>query len=171
MGTNTGTASDANGRFVLSKSGIKTTKLVLSLMGYRTDTVELKKELTKIDVQMVPAAINLQEVEIKAKVGNTYISRLSPRKIQVITEGELQRAACCNLSESFETNASMDVSYSDAITGAKQIQLLGLSGIYSQIQAENIPSIRGYGFCLWIKLYPGSMDGVDPDFERNCLRH
>ena len=155
MGTNTGTASDANGRFVLSKSGINTTKLVLSLMGYRTDTVELKKELTKIDVQMVPAAINLQEVEIKAKVGNTYISRLSPRKIQVITEGELQRAACCNLSESFETNASVDVSYSDAITGAKQIQLLGLSGIYSQIQAENIPSIRGMASAYGLNYIPG----------------
>lgn len=155
MGTTSGTASDANGRFVLSKTGINTTRLVVSLIGYKTDTVELKKELTKIDIQMVPSAVELQEVEIKAKVGNTYISRLSPRKVQVITEGELQRAACCNLSESFETNASIDVSYSDAITGAKQIQLLGLSGIYSQIQTENIPSIRGMASAYGLNYIPG----------------
>lgn len=155
MGTTSGTASDANGRFVLSKTGINTTRLVVSLIGYKTDTVELKKELTKIDIQMVPSAVELQEVEIKAKVGNTYISRLSPRKVQVITEGELQRAACCNLSESFETNASIDVSYSDAVTGAKQIQLLGLSGIYSQIQTENIPSIRGMASAYGLNYIPG----------------
>ncbi len=155
LGTNTGTASDANGRFILSKSGIKTTQLVVSLMGYKTDTVELKKELTKIDIQLSPSTIQLQEVEIRAKNNNTYISRLSPRKVQVITEGELQRAACCNLSESFETNASIDVSYSDAITGAKQIQLLGLSGIYSQIQAENIPSIRGMASAYGLNYIPG----------------
>ena len=150
-----GTASDANGRFVFSKSGIKTTNLIVSLIGYKTDTVELKKELTKIDVQMVPEAIQLQEVQIKAKVNNTFVSRLSPRKVQVVTEGELKRAACCNLSESFETNASIDVSYSDAITGAKQIQLLGLSGIYSQIQAENIPSVRGMASAYGLNYIPG----------------
>jgi len=155
QGTTTGTASDVNGRFTLSKSGINTTKLVVSLMGYKTDTVELKKELTKIDIQMVPSTFQLQEVEIKAKNNSTYISKLSPRKVQVITEGELQRAACCNLSESFETNAAIDVSYSDAITGAKQIQLLGLSGIYSQIQAENIPSIRGMASAYGLNYIPG----------------
>jgi outer membrane receptor for ferrienterochelin and colicins len=155
LGTTTGVASDENGRFVLSKTGINTTKLVVSLMGFKTDTVELRKELTKIDIQMVPSTIQLQEVQINAKVSNTYISRLSPRKVQVITEGELKRAACCNLSESFETNASIDVTYSDAITGAKQIQLLGLSGIYSQIQTENIPSIRGMSSAYGLSNIPG----------------
>jgi hypothetical protein len=155
LGTNTGTATDEKGRFVLSRSGITSTQLVVSLVGFRTDTVELKKELTKIDIRLETTVTQFKEVEINAKVGNTYISRLSPRKVQVITEGELQRAACCNLSESFETNASVDVSYSDAITGAKQIQLLGLSGIYSQIQAENIPSIRGMASAYGLNYIPG----------------
>jgi outer membrane receptor for ferrienterochelin and colicins len=155
LGTTTGAASDANGRFVLSKTGIKTTKLIVSLIGYKTDTIDLKKELTKIDVQMVPSTVQLQEVEIKGKTNTTFVSRLSPRKVQVVTEGELKRAACCNLSESFETNASIDVSYSDAITGAKQIQLLGLSGIYSQIQTENIPSIRGMASVYGLNYIPG----------------
>jgi len=68
----------------------------------------------------------------------------------------LYKAACCNLAESFETNASVDVSYSDAITGAKQIQMLGLSGVYSQIQAENIPAMRGMASQFGLNYIPGS---------------
>jgi outer membrane receptor for ferrienterochelin and colicin len=155
LGTVTGTSSDVNGRFILSKSGISTTKLIVSLMGYKTDTVEVKRELTKLEIEMVPETLQLQEVEIHGKVRDSYISHLSPRKVQVVTQGELKRAACCNLSESFETNASIDVTYSDAITGAKQIQLLGLSGIYSQIQTENIPAIRGLASAYGLNYIPG----------------
>lgn len=155
LGTVTGTSSDETGRFVISKSGVNTTKLVVSLIGYKTDTVEVRKELTKLDIEIIPQSIQLKEVEIHGGVKNSYISRLSPRKVQVVTEGELKRAACCNLSESFETNASIDVTYSDAITGAKQIQLLGLSGIYSQIQAENIPAIRGMASAYGLTHIPG----------------
>jgi len=155
LGTTQGTSTDAKGRFVISKSGIETTKMVVSLMGYHTDTVELRKELTKIEIELKPSTFQLAEVEISAKVRSTYISKLSPRKTQIITSGELQRAACCNLSESFETNASIDVVYSDAVTGAKQIQLLGLSGIYSQIQTENIPTIRGLASAYGLTYIPG----------------
>jgi hypothetical protein len=155
LGTTTGTSSDGNGRFVVSKTGIKTTQMVVSLMGFKTDTVELRKELTKIEIQLEPSMIQLTTVEVSGNVKTSYISKLSPRKVQVITTGELQRAACCNLSESFETNASIDVMYSDAITGAKQIQLLGLSGIYSQIQTENIPTIRGLASAYGLSYIPG----------------
>ena len=155
LGTTTGASTDANGRFVLSKTGIATTKLVVSLMGYKTDTIELRKELTKIEIQLTPLTVQLTEVEINGKTKSTYVSKLSPRKTQIITTGEIKRAACCNLSESFETNASIDVSYSDAITGAKQIQLLGLSGIYSQIQTENIPTIRGLASAYGLNYIPG----------------
>ncbi|MBI5218290.1 MAG: TonB-dependent receptor [Bacteroidia bacterium] len=156
QGTTTGTVSDANGRFILSKKGINTTKLIVSLLGYKTDTIDLKKELTKIDIKMKQANIILNEVEVKGKLDDSYVSKISSRKVQVLTVGELQRAACCNLSESFETNASVDVTYSDAVTGAKQIQLLGLSGIYSQIQTENIPSIRGLASAYGLNYIPGS---------------
>lgn len=155
LGTITGTSSDENGRFVISKSQVTTTKLVASLIGYKTDTVDVRKELTKIDIEMVPESIQLKEVEIHGNVKGSYISRLSPRKVEIVTEGELKRAACCNLSESFETNAAIDVTYSDAITGAKQIQLLGLSGIYSQIQTENIPAIRGMASAYGLTHIPG----------------
>ncbi|MEZ4996555.1 MAG: hypothetical protein R2758_03395 [Bacteroidales bacterium] len=72
-----------------------------------------------------------------------------------ITAAELCKAACCNLSESFVTNASVDVSYSDAATGAKQIQLLGLAGSYVQILTENIPSVYGLGAAYGLYYVPG----------------
>ena len=155
-GTTVATTTNEKGKFVISKKGINTSKLIVNFMGYKTDTFEVKKEITVVDIRIYQSNIKLNEVEIKGKLDNTYISKMSSRKVQVITVGELQRAACCNLSESFETNASVDVSYSDALTGAKQIQLLGLSGIYSQIQTENIPSVRGLASTFGLNYIPGS---------------
>ncbi|GHT05121.1 TonB-dependent receptor [Bacteroidia bacterium] len=74
---------------------------------------------------------------------------------QKLTKQELQKAACCNLSESFETNPSVDVSYSDAATGAKQIKLLGLSGSYVQMLAENVPTLRGIAAPYGLGYTPG----------------
>ena len=69
-----------------------------------------------------------------------------------MTGTELLKAACCNLSESFETNPSVDVSYNDAVTGSKQIQLLGLSGNYTQLTVENLPGPRGIATPLGLNL-------------------
>ena len=68
---------------------------------------------------------------------------------------ELFRAACCNLGESFTTNPSVDVNYSDATTGAKQIKLLGLSGIYVQMLTENLPNFRGAASPYALDYVPG----------------
>ena len=72
-----------------------------------------------------------------------------------INREELFRAACCNLGESFTTNPSVDVSYSDATTGAKQIRLLGLSGIYVQMLTENLPNFRGVAAPFALDYVPG----------------
>lgn len=72
-----------------------------------------------------------------------------------INQTELLRAACCNLGESFTTNPSVDVSYSDAATGAKQIKLLGLSGAYVQMLTENFPNYRGAAMPFALGYVPG----------------
>lgn len=153
-GTEKGTTTDQNGEFRISSQGIKELRLIVSYIGYKTDTLVINKEETSLSVELRPADLVLQQVEIQAK-NNSFISKINPRQTQVITTGELQRAACCNLAESFETNASVDVSYADAISGAKQIQLLGLSGIYSQIMTENIPLIRGLASIYGLNYIPG----------------
>ena len=72
-----------------------------------------------------------------------------------ITRTELFRAACCNLGESFTTNPSVDVNYSDAATGARQIRLLGLSGSYVQMLSENVPDLRGLAAPYALGYVPG----------------
>ena len=84
----------------------------------------------------------LQTVTVKARGGVRKLKG-SAMATEVISSSELRRAACCNLGESFTTNPSVDVSYSDAATGARQIKLLGLSGSYVQMLTENIPNFRG----------------------------
>ena len=154
-GTTKGTFTDETGKFKISRSWMKSPELVVSLMGYRRDTIAVPVT-NKVDIELLPTVQDLKEVTISGKPDNSFISKLNARQTTVITTGELQRAACCNLAESFETNASVDVSYSDAVTGARQIQLLGLSGIYSQIMTENVPLIRGLATPYGLNYIPGS---------------
>jgi outer membrane receptor for ferrienterochelin and colicins len=81
---------------------------------------------------------------------------INPIGVERIGEGELRKAACCNLSESFETNASVDVNMTDAVSGAKKIQMLGLDGVYTQLQWENIPLVRGLSTSYGLSFTPGT---------------
>ena len=102
--------------------------------------------------------VELNEVNIVTRKLGTMKLRSSVMNEDMISSAELSRAACCNLGESFVTNPSVDVSYSDAATGAKQIKLLGLSGTYVQMLTENIPKYRGSRRSLWIGICPRSVD-------------
>ena len=154
-GTSKGTATDPDGYFELLRPGDNNQELVVSYIGYVNDTVSLSQDQKKIEIVLNENA-TLHEVEIAERAPGAHISRTDLIATQQITLGELKKAACCNLSESFETNASVDVNYSDAITGAKQIKLLGLAGKYSQLQTENIPNLQGLATSYGLSYVPGS---------------
>lgn len=154
LGTTRGVATDANGRFELVMPGRLPHKLVVSYIGYVTDTLDISRADNEIRV-VLEASRNLDEVVVAGRRPGVHYSILEPILTNIITTSELQRAACCNLSEAFETNASIDVSYSDAVSGAQQIQLLGLAGIYSQILTENVPTLRGLGQPFGLTFTPG----------------
>lgn len=154
-GTSHGTATDPDGKFSIHLHGSGPQRLVFSYVGYVNDTVEIRKGKVQIEVIMAQNK-TLQEIEIMERGSGAHISRAAAIATQQITIGELKKAACCNLSESFETNASVDVNYSDAITGAKQIKLLGLAGKYSQMQTENIPNLRGLAAAYGLLYIPGT---------------
>lgn len=154
-GTQSGTSSDAEGEFHLDFPDEAEPILVISYIGFRNDSVYIKKDQHEIEI-ILSVNTFLKEVVITNKAPGSFVSRLDPIYTQNITGAELHRAACCNLSESFETNASVDVSYSDAVTGAKQIQLLGLRGTYSQIMTENIPNLRGLATSFGLGYIPGT---------------
>lgn len=150
-GTTTGVVTEADGSFLINKS-LVTEKLVISFVGYQPDTVLVSNQ-SFISVKLFEG----QTLEGVTVSGSTnFIDRLQPIKTEVITAKELTKAACCNLSESFETNASIDVSFSDAVSGAKQIQMLGLDGIYTQIISENMPFVRGLINNYGLSYIPGT---------------
>lgn len=97
----------------------------------------------------------LDEVVIVKRQNTTRKLRNVPTNSEIISSAELLRAACCNLGESFVSNASVDVNYSDAATGAKQIKLLGLSGTYVQMLTENVPNLRGAAALYGLGYIPG----------------
>ena len=97
----------------------------------------------------------IEEVTVVQRKKGKVKSRTEAFDTEKINLEELCRAACCNLSEAFETNASVDVAYSDAATGAKQIRLLGLSGTYVQLLQENTPAVRGLAQNFGLEYIPG----------------
>lgn len=98
----------------------------------------------------------MEGIKVLSVKRSTYVSSLSTVRTQVMTKRELGKAACCNLSESFETNPSVDVSYNDAVTGSKQVQLLGLAGNYTQLTLENLPGPRGLATPMGLNSIPGT---------------
>ena len=151
-GTTIGVATDLDGRFDLQE--IKTTHLlVTSFMGYHNDTTEVTSH-SELTIVLVSDLV-LEEVNIVERKMAVLRSRVSALQTETITGEALCMAACCNLSESFETSASVDVAYSDAATGAKQIRLLGLNGTYVQLLTENTPNIRGLAQSFGMEYIPG----------------
>ncbi|MDO3391994.1 TonB-dependent receptor [Bacteroides sp. ET489] len=108
-----------------------------------------------IQILVMSPSTELEEVVVTAGGTGTIKNRSNVLNTESVTSQALTRAACCNLSESFETNPSVDVAYSDAVTGAKQIQLLGLAGTYVQMLTENFPNLRGVASTYGLDYIPG----------------
>ncbi|MBP9849933.1 MAG: TonB-dependent receptor [Flavobacterium sp.] len=98
----------------------------------------------------------LQTIKVEAKRGKIQKSMIKATNTTVLSSKELLKAACCNLAESFETNPSIDVNFSDALTGTKQIKMLGLTSPYLLISEENIPSVRGASQAYGLSFTPGT---------------
>ncbi len=140
INTTKGTSSEQNGTFSLSVGDTIEHDIVFSYIGLLPDTIRAKSG-DNITIALAESR-ELQTVVIE-ETRRSFFNTSSAALIENLTQVEFRKAACCNLSESFETNASVDVSFSDAITGAKHISLLGLDGKYVQLTTEQIPSIRG----------------------------
>lgn len=148
-----GITTDEDGNFSLERTPQEKT-LVISYVGFGADTISITNE--KLIEVVLSNDVNLKEFRVVEKLSSTEISKLNAIKIEKMNEKELQKAACCNLSESFETNPSVDVTYSDAITGTKQIQMLGLAGPNIQITNGNLPDLRGLTAIQGLTFVPGS---------------
>jgi outer membrane cobalamin receptor len=155
-GTQLGTVTNAEGEFSI---GIpkEANWLMVTSTGHFSDSLFIDPGLGTIR----EVKFNLREnstlgtIHIDEHDGGTHINGKDPQTFQVLTEKELCKAACCSLSESFETNGSVDASFTDGITGTRQIKMLGLDGKYTQILFDNMPAVRGISSTLGQSFLPG----------------
>ncbi|WP_406682815.1 TonB-dependent receptor [Seonamhaeicola sp. MEBiC1930] len=153
LNTSIGTVTDIDGKFALENSK-EYTKLIISYVGFKTDTITVSN-LKQIRHWLQPTD-NLDAITVTSRKQATAKSYLKAQNVITVSSDELLKAACCNLSESFETNPSIDVNFADAVTGTRQIKMLGLTSPYILIATENIPSIRGASQAFGLSFIPGT---------------
>ncbi|ALJ05117.1 TonB-dependent receptor [Pseudalgibacter alginicilyticus] len=154
LGTTVGTTTDIDGKFTLSYKN-EYEKLIISYVGFKTDTLTIS-DPSKMVHHLLKTTSELNEVTLTSRKQATAKSYLQAQNTFTVTSDELLKAACCNLAESFETNPSIDVNFADAVTGTKQIKMLGLNSPYILIATENIPSIRGASQAFGLTFIPGT---------------
>lgn len=153
--TTQGTITDLEGKFSLPRFP-QTDVLVFRYLGFIT---QIRRILSSETIEVLleeDLGENLEEVTLTQRRKTLQKSYLEAQNIVKVNSKELLKAACCNLSESFETNPSIDVNFSDALTGTKQIKMLGLSSPYLLISEENIPSVRGASQIFGLTFTPGT---------------
>ncbi|MBQ1252889.1 MAG: TonB-dependent receptor [Alistipes sp.] len=152
LGTNVGIGTEVDGSYELHRvKGYD--KLVAAYVGYKSDTITVSEGVTRIDFKLV-SDTQIDEVVVEGTLGN-YIKHDGILKGETISFAGLCKMACCSLAESFENSASVTVGYSDAISGARQIKMLGLTGTYTQILDENRPIMRGLSAPYGLNYTPG----------------
>ena len=153
LNSQTGTMTDGEGEFSIAFTG-EHNQLVVSYVGFQSDTlyIDAPRQLRVV----LKAANTLDEVVVQKERDPLQKTYLSSQNIVTVNAEELLKAACCNLSESFETNPAIDVNFSDALTGTKQIQMLGLTSPYLLITQENIPMVRGASQAYGLTFTPGT---------------
>ncbi|WP_115462126.1 TonB-dependent receptor [Winogradskyella aurantiaca] len=148
-----GTMTEADGKFSIPYTG-EYSQLVISYVGFKTVTLEVTSN-TYIK-QVLEATSSLDEITVTSRKQSTMKSYLKAENTFTVSSEELLKAACCNLSESFETNPSIDVNFADAVTGTRQIKMLGLTSPYILIATENIPAVRGASQAFGMSFIPGT---------------
>ncbi|RTL53336.1 MAG: TonB-dependent receptor [Hydrotalea sp. AMD] len=150
-----GTITDSLGIFELQFSKNTVKKLVVSYVGYRSDTIAINNE-EAVEIRLAEGK-QLGEVIVTGKRPGIYISEISPIKTEVITKVELKKAACCDLAGCFETQASVQPQTTNVITNSKELRILGLSGVYNQVLIDGMPMIQGLSYTYGISSIPGTL--------------
>lgn len=156
LGTVIGAVTDATGAFTIAAPEQWPATLITSFVGYKPDTLALSTAPSSLLNIRLRWAVDIRAVEVVERTESTRLSTRTIEASEQLGQKELKRAACCDLSESFETNATVDVSFTDAVSGTKTIRMLGLDGKYAQMSLENIPFIRGLSVSSGLTLIPGT---------------
>ena len=157
-GTSIGAQTDANGEFAIPLPPDTTLKpmQLVALFGVVRDTF-LLADCSSYWTLQISATVTLQEVTIRDENTGAYISVLQPVKTEIINRGELRKAACCDLAGCFETQSTVQPTTTNILTNAKELRILGLSGVYNQVLVDGLPTIQGLTYTYGTGTIPGSM--------------
>ena len=153
--TTAGATSTTDGSYSIKRvHGFNT--LVVDYLGYDIIEIEVEeKGVPTLDIALTPSAVDIDEVVVEGQQRGNYAKTTGITRQEQISFAGLCKMACCSLAESFENSASVTVGYSDAISGARQIKMLGLAGTYTQILDENRPIMQGAGATYGLSYTPG----------------
>ena len=153
--TTAGATSTADGSYSIKRVHNFNT-LVVDYLGYDLVEIEVEeKGVPTLDIKLTPSDVDIDEVVVEAQQRGNYAKTSGITRQEQISFAGLCKMACCSLAESFENSASVTVGYSDAISGARQIKMLGLAGTYTQILDENRPIMQGAGATYGLSYTPG----------------
>jgi outer membrane receptor for ferrienterochelin and colicins len=149
-----GVVTNTDGQFWINRR-TKVDTFVVQYIGYQPIRLEILPNEDSIWVEL-SGVVALQAVTIEGQKFDNVTSTLGIRNVEQITSKELRKAPCCNLSESFETNGAVDLTFANALTGVKEIQMLGLRGVYTQFLLENRPTMGGIATPFAFEMIPGT---------------
>lgn len=154
IGTSIGTTAGEQGQFSLSKEGISDLRLIVRYVGFESDTISVGSQ-ESLTITLTQATFD--EVVVTGERPDSYISRVTPMKTEVITQTELTKAACCDLAGCFDTQGSVQPTTTNIVTNAKELRILGLSGVYNQVLVDGMPLIMGTTYTYGVSTIPGTL--------------
>lgn len=171
-GTTKAAVTDLDGWFKIDRlDTLKPYNLEINYVGYQTAVVEILPAEDRLQL-IVQSNATLEEIEVSTTERSSFTSTLDPLNIETLSACELGRAACCNLAESFENNGTVNVSFSDAVTGAREIEMLGLKGTYTQMMLEKRPMFNRLGRAYGLEYIPGTwVESIQVSKGANTVRN
>ncbi len=169
INTTKGDITDEKGFFSIHIDGITDKRLVISYIGYLTDTIDMSVK-TFIEVTLVQNATT-ETIEVEERRSSTYLENVTA-KTEVISSQELVKEACCDLAGCFGRNASVEVAVTDIITDSKELKMLGLDGVYTQILTDNMPLFEALNVKYGVSSIPGTLiDKITISKGSNSVLH
>lgn len=156
--TQQGVLTTGDGTFSLDPYSTGPQPLVIQYVGYITDTLQAAPG-DALEITVLQADLQLPTIEITTRSNNTYLNSADAAKVEVITAGELRKAACCDLAGCFNTTATVQPATTNVLTNAQELRILGLGGVYNQVLMDGLPVIQGLSYTYGVSNIPGPLVG------------
>jgi len=155
--TTIGTVTNTEGTFEIPTNNQSTNELIISYVGYETDTIKVDfNQSSNLSISLKATNI-LSQVTVSGQQDAVIISNIKAIKSEQITQTSLRQAACCDLAGCFGGQSTVMPQTTNVVTNAKELRILGLSGVYNQVLIDGFPLIKGLAYTYGISSIPGTL--------------